>query len=136
MTSPDHELEAIIARLSSMSAAEEKPPAIVVVAPDQGESILGNRGGFLHLAIAALKASQGEEQRFKDAAWVCNEDEDWEITGLKPDPLAHVYLPKQRTRFQILRESILFVVFILAVVGLLVTGWMTFWNWLTRMFHW
>lgn len=136
MANADEELEQIIGQLSTLAATEDKPPAMVVVAPDQGESILGNRGGFLHLAVSALKAARGEEQKFKNAEWVCHEDIDWQIAGLKPDPLAHVYRPEKRTRFQRLRGEVFGGVLLLAVFGFLVTGWITFWNWVTRMFHW
>jgi len=135
MTSADEELEGIIARISSLAAAEDKPPAMVVVAPDQGESILGNRGGFLHLAVAALKASRGEEQKFKAATWVCQNDFDWQIAGLKPDTDAHLHIPEKRTRFQRLRGEILGSVLLLVVFGILAAGVVSLWNWVSGLFH-
>ena len=135
MTSADDEIERIIAQISSLAAAEEKPPAMVVVAPDQGESILGNRGGFLHLAVASLKAARGEEQKFKDADWVCHEDFDWQIAGLKPEPLAHIFLPEKRNRFQILRGEILGSLLLLVVFGLLAAGVVTLWSWVSGLFR-
>jgi hypothetical protein len=67
------------------------PPAVVVMPPDSGDFILGNRDGFVRLAVASPKADRGEAQSFKDKDWVRIEDLDWGISGLKPDPSAHIW---------------------------------------------
>lgn len=60
--------------------------------PDSGEFIIGNEAGFVLLAIAALKAAKGAEQRFKYEAWIGEAELDWGIAGLQPDGEAHLHL--------------------------------------------
>ena len=64
--------------------------------PDSDGFIIGNAQGFVNLAIASLKAAQGEEQSFKSYPWWVNYDLDWSLPGLKPDTSAHLYLPVER----------------------------------------
>jgi hypothetical protein len=135
MANADDEIVAIIVRISAMATPEDKPPAMVVMPPDMGDSILGNRGGFFHLAIAALKAARGEEQKFEDAPWVYHNDIDWQIHGLKPDPNAHIYLPEKQTRFQQIKGAVLGYVLLFALVGLIVTGFVTFLGWIGVNIH-
>jgi hypothetical protein len=91
----DEKIETAIALLEGEAAKSDKPPAMVVMAPDMGESILGNRAGFLRLAIAAVRASQGESQNLDMQPWVCHEDDDWQIRGLSFDEYAHMHLPEK-----------------------------------------
>ena len=136
MAGSDDEIETIIDRLSTLASEEEKPPAMVVVAPDMGDPILGNRGGFLHLAIASLQAARGQEQKFKDADWVYHDDADWWIQGLKPDPLAHVYIPEKQTRFQQIRGQMLGYALLFAIVGLFGAGLISVAGWIDQLWRW
>ena len=86
-----------LARLEIIENTSADPPAMIVLPPDSGQFIIGNSGGFVSLAIAALKAAQGEPQPFKDARWVGQKDLDWALKGLQHDPSAHIYLPPKPT---------------------------------------
>lgn len=101
------------------------PPAMVVLPPDSGNFILGNRDGFICLAVAALKAAQGEEQSFKGKPWVKIEDLDWGVRGLKLDPNAHIYLPTKRTRFQKAWRNVLGLLVVLLIVVCALIGFAT-----------
>jgi hypothetical protein len=89
------------------------PPAVFLLPPDSGEFIHGNEGGFVYLAIASLRAAQGEKQSFKNAPWVGSYEFDWFMHGLCPDSEAHVYLPTKQRK---LNDKIL--LFVAAIVGI------------------
>ena len=91
MGEPDEILVAMDA-LERYTCAEEEQAAAVLMPPDSGEFIVGNEAGFVRLAIAALKAAKGAEQRFKGEAWIGEAELDWGIAGLKPDAEAHLHL--------------------------------------------
>ncbi len=77
---------------------ESDRPTIVAVSPESRGYLRGNRGGFVRLAIAALKAANGERQDFKKQDWVRCEDLDWIAGGLEYDESADMYLaPAPRT---------------------------------------
>lgn len=100
MIAPSHMQDGIaeaLARLEIIENTSDKPPAMIVLPPDSGQFIIGNSGGFVSLAIAALKAAQGEPQPFKNARWVGEQDLDWALKGLQHDPDAHIYLPPTPT---------------------------------------
>ena len=86
--------------LESDDVNSAHPPAIIILPPDSGQFIVGNRDGFIRLAVASLKAARGEEQPFKREPWVVVEDLDWSVAGLKHDASAHIYSRTQRTRLQ------------------------------------
>jgi hypothetical protein len=110
----------------------ELPPAVVILPPDSGQFLIGNRGGFVHLAMASLKAAQGEEQRFKKVSWFVIEDLDWGVAGLKPDESAHIYLPAKQTRVQkAIRSATGLLVALLATVCLLV-GFINIIRWIVH----
>src|SRR5260370_41186236 len=93
----------------------DAPTAMVVMPPDMGESILGNRGGFLRLAIATARAAQGQNQNLNKQPWVCHEDVDWQIEGLSYAEYAHIHLPEKPTKSQRTRQN----AFVLSVISLL-----------------
>ncbi len=84
--------------------------------PDSGEFIRGNSGGFLLLAIASLKAAQGQPQSFRVEPWIGVDENDWVLRGLKPDADAHLYLPKKQRGW--LFDKVVLVLF--AFVGIAV----------------
>jgi hypothetical protein len=89
-------VKAALALLEDVKETETEPPATVILPPDSGGFIIGNAQGFVKLAMASLRAAQGEEQSFKDYPWWVDCELDWSLPGLKPDPSAHVYLPPRR----------------------------------------
>ncbi len=126
----NEKIDAAIALLEEETLTLDKPSAMVVFAPDMGESIRGNRGGFLHLAIASAKAAQGQNQNLCEQAWVCHEDADWQIEGLIFDDLAHFHLPERPTRWQKLRQQVIGVAFVLFLGSCFVVGLGTIVHWI------
>ncbi|MBB5343634.1 hypothetical protein [Tunturibacter empetritectus] len=126
----DEKIETAIALLEEEAAKSDKPPAMVVMAPDMGESILGNRAGFLRLAIAAVRASQGESQNLDSQPWVCHEDADWQIKGLSFDEYAHMHLPEKLTPWKERRQKILGILVVAFVAGCLAIGFGTILHWI------
>jgi hypothetical protein len=92
-----NELDEAIRLLENLPCDCEHPPAMIVLPPDAG-FISGNPGGFVHLAIASLRAAQGQEQSFRDKPWAGQWEYDWMLAGLKPDAEAHRYLPTKRRK--------------------------------------
>jgi len=111
------EIEQAIALLETIKSDEGSSPAVVLMPPDSGEFIRGNSGGFVRLAIASLKAAQGQSQNFRGEPWIGIEEYDWILGGLKHDADAHLYLPKKKRGW--LYDKIMLVVFafICLVVG-------------------
>ncbi len=106
-------IEEAISLLESVVKDVERPPAMIVLPPDVG-FILGNPGGFIHLAISSLRSAQGQEQSFKDKPWVGQSDWDWILAGLKPDADAHTYLPKKKSKLRMrLQELVKYSLFLL-----------------------
>lgn len=99
------------------------------MAPESGDFILGNRDGFVRLAVASLKAAQGEAQSFRNAKWVKIEDLDWGISGLKPDSSAHIYLPEKQSRFQKLWRSVFGLLAVLLLILFILVGFITSVRW-------
>lgn len=116
--------------LGSLQSDANRPPAAVVMPPGQGDFIVGNSGGFVQLAIAALRAAGGEEQLFKKESWWIDYDLDWSIKGFKPDPDAHIYLPPTKTRFQNLWRNLLGLCVVAAILTSLLVGAVTIFTWL------
>ena len=106
MTSNLERVDAALAILEAEQAQSTEPPATVIMPPDSGDSIIGNAEGFVHLAIASLRAAKGEKQSFKDHSWWVNYELDWAIPGLRPDPSAHIYLPSKLTGFKLLLSKV------------------------------
>jgi len=100
--------------------------------PDSGKFIIGNTGGFIRLAIAALHAAQGQKQDFEGEPWFRNEDFDWTVKGLEPDDSAHVYLPPEQTRFKQIVGSIFSYMLMVLIVGCLLVGFVNIVHWLYR----
>lgn len=119
--------------LESTIGNSANPPAIIVLPPDSGKFIVGNRDGFIRLAVASLKAAQGEEQPFKRESWVSVEDLDWGVAGLKPDDSAHIYLRTPRTRLQRLRSKVFGFVAALLLLLCLLVGFCTIVRWIFHL---
>ena len=111
-------IDAAIIALEEARPAPEEVPAIIRLAPDTDAYVLGNREGYVQLAIASLKAAQGADQSFSDVAWVGTEELDWGLKGLRYDATADKYLPRPKTRVSRIRDKFLLVVF--AVIGIVV----------------
>jgi len=121
----------------ALSILEQEPfefnrPALVVMPPDSESFLVGNAGGFLHLAIASLRAAQGEKQIFKDQPWFAVEDDDWQVAGLTPDESAHIYLRTPPTKWQRLRRNFFGVLFLLSFLVCSIVGLATIIYWLFR----
>jgi hypothetical protein len=95
---PTKSIDIALAALEQARLATEESPAIIRLAPDSDAYVLGNRDGYVQLAIASLKAAQGHNQSFKNVPWVDTEEEDWGLHGLRYDSSAHVYLRSPETR--------------------------------------
>jgi hypothetical protein len=109
------------------------PPAVIVMPPDSGEYMIGNAGGFVRLAVAALKAAQGEQQSFANEPWVNDYEMDWGVKGLKPDPSAHIYLPPTLTPRQRLWRGVWGYGAPLSLAICLAIGVITIIRWLMRL---
>ena len=110
-------------QLTEQSSAEH--PAMIFFPPDSGKFIVGNRDGYVQLAIASLKAAQGSTQSFKEAPWVAEVDLDWALAGLQYDPSAHIYLPPKQTtwgRFWNATAPLVLAVCFIVGVGTIVYG--------------
>lgn len=118
----EEEIAKALALLEGPNADSDDSPAIVVLPPDSNAFVVGNRGGFVNLAVASLKAAQGKEQSFKKESWIAEDDLDWGIKGFKPDANAHTRLA-ELTRPQRLGNligcSVLVVVALFFIVGLI-----------------
>jgi hypothetical protein len=102
-------LETALETLEEIEDDSTHPAAMIVLPPDTG-FINGNSGGFVQLAIASLKAAQGEPQSFKGQPWVGVYEYDWMLGGLTPDESAHIYLLPKKTRKSWIADKILLVV--------------------------
>jgi hypothetical protein len=102
--------------LEAIENDESSSPAVVLMPPDSGEFIRGNSGGFVRLAIASLRAAQGQPQTFRHEPWLGVDEQDWILQGLKPDTNAHAYLPKKKRGW--LYDKAVLVLF--ACVGIVV----------------
>jgi hypothetical protein len=92
------EIAQAIALLENIDEDPAYPPSVILMSPDSGNFINGNAGGFVHLAIASLRAAQGEQQSFKNASWVGVDETDWILHGLTPNADAHLYRPTKRRK--------------------------------------
>jgi hypothetical protein len=133
MMASGNEIERALAMLDTPDSDANHPAAMIVLPPGSGDFIIGNRDGFVRLARAALRAAQGEQQSFKDASWVCAQDLNWSVAGLKMDESAHIYLPVKLTRFEKLRQSIFGLIIVALVLICLFVGFVTV---VRRMLGW
>ncbi len=104
-------------------------PAVVVMPPDSGAFVIGNKGGFLQLAIASLKAAQGEQQKFNNAPWITGLELDWGLSGFKPDENAHTYMTKSRSGFRLLLNQLAKYIILSLIVGIFISGFVTALHW-------
>ena len=135
MMSAQERVEAALVILEEVQASSSEQPATVVMPPDSGHFIVGNAEGFIHLAIASLKAARGEKQSFKNYPWWVNYELDWAIPGLKLDPSAHIYLPPGKTGFQLLRSKVWGFGAPLIAAVCLVVGVVTIIRWVAHLLY-
>jgi len=129
----DEEIARAIDVLEKALSDSDQPSAVVIQPPDSGEFILGNRGGFVHLAITSLKAALGKAQSFENESWLVIEDLDWGIKGLKPDESAHIYLQAKLTRTQRIRRSIFGFLIVFLAALFLIVGSITIVRWIIHL---
>jgi hypothetical protein len=134
MRNTQERVEAALAILEEAQPDSTEPPATVVMPPDSGDFIIGNSEGFVHLAIASLKAAQGEKQSFKNYPWWVNYELDWTIPGLKLDPRAHIFLPLAVTGFRLLWSKVWGYGAPLLAAMCLVVGVVTVIRWVMHLF--
>jgi hypothetical protein len=118
--------------LLEVKAQRNETPSTIVMLPFKDDSIRGNSGGFIRLAIAALRASQGENQRFSEKAWV-KQGEFITVQGLTFDSDAHRWEPKRLSNgleWKRWRQSITAWLIILSVLLCLAVGFGTITHWL------
>jgi hypothetical protein len=132
----DEKIEAVIALLEEEVLKADTLPAMVVMPPDMGQSILGNRGGFLRLAIATARAAQGQNQNLNKQPWVCHEDVDWQIEGLSYDEYAHMHLPEKPTKWQRRRQNAIGLAVISLLMGCFAVGFLTIVHWTLGWLKW
>jgi hypothetical protein len=133
----DQSIEVAISALEQASIDSIQSPAIVRLAPDNDAYVLGNRDGYVKLAIASLRAAQGNDQSFKDTPWVSTEELDFGFSGLRYDPAAHTYLRPPRTRVGRVTDKLLLLVFSvlgIAVLGTFSVGLIHIISWFKRLF--
>jgi hypothetical protein len=126
----DEEITSALVALETVLPKLQEPPAVVILPPDSGQFLIGNQGGFIHLAVASLKAAQGKEQLFKKESWFVVEDLDWSIHGLKPDESAHIYLRRKLSRAERIGQSVIGLSLVLVVGVCLLVGIATIVRWL------
>jgi hypothetical protein len=121
---PNKDIDIALSALEQAQTAAEGVPAIIRLAPDSDAYVLGNREGYIHLAIASLKAAQGSDQSFKDVPWVDTEELDWGLHGLRYDPSAHTYLRPAETRWgKFWSAAIPLVLAVCFLVGVVTIGY-------------
>ena len=109
-------------------------PALVVMPPDFPNFLQGNRGGLVNLAIASLRAAEGEKQTFKNNPWLVVQDYDFDLAGIELDEDAHIYLPPVLTKRQTFRKNFWGAVVGLLVVASIAVGFVTIIYWLIHVF--
>ncbi len=124
-----------LAALERIELGADDPPALIVPPAYEDPYFRGNAGGFVRLAIAALKVAQGQEQTLRNEPWVCNQDFDWGLEGLKLDPLAHLDLPPKRTHMQRRLGSLLGIGLGLCLAAIWVIGLVRTLSWIFKLHH-
>ncbi len=134
MTEQDELITRALAVLETYPSEDEERPATVAFFPPDSRSFFrGNRDGYVKLAIAALRAAQGEKQKFdKHANWFRTEDLDWAVGGFEPDESAHIYQPPRRTRLQEIRGVVLGGAILILFFSCLVVGFITIEKWIFK----
>lgn len=129
----DSDAREIVEKLSNLerSAADSDGHPPVVVVPSEGGAIKGNRAGLIMLALVKLKAADGEDQKFEDI-WAVQEELAGTIEGISLDAYAHYDLPKQFTRWERFKSSIILVLFVTLISLLLFVGAETSGRWFWR----
>jgi len=125
----NEKIEAAIALLEQELAQPGGPPAVVVMESDS-HSILGNRGGYLNLALASLSAAQGQDQELGDQAWA------WEIDTLKFNADAHIDPPKRITEWHRRAKNALNLALLALILTFLIIGLLTVLRWIWGWIKW
>jgi hypothetical protein len=124
-----YEAQAILELLAN---APSDPPPVVVVPSEGGGLIKGNRAGLIRLALVALRAARGEEQKFEET-WAVQDELAGTIDGISLDAYAHYDLPKKFTRWDRIKSSIILFVVVVIIAVVFVAGIQTASYWLWRL---
>jgi len=136
MTPNDKQVHQALAILEQVANTPEEYPAVVVVPSEGGDLIKGNQAGLLRIAISALKASTGKDQRFENATVIVQDEYGSTIDGIGLDNYAHYDLPKKFTRWERIKSSIILFVVVAIVAVIFLAGTQTAGHWLWRLiFH-
>jgi len=130
MLEPNDGIEQALAILETASTHVAEPHAMVVLPPDSDRFIIGKKGGLIRLAIATLRAAQGEKQSFANSAWVYEDDMDWGIKGIQLDATAHLFIPERKSKTRLLIEKVASYSVVIAIASIFVVGVVTISNWL------
>jgi hypothetical protein len=123
-------VEQALAILENASTHVAEPHAMVVLPPDSDRFIIGNKGGLIRLAIATLRAAQGEKQSFVDSDWVYEDDIDWSVKGIELDETAHTFIPEKKSKTRLVLEKVVSYSVVIAIVSVFVVGIVTISHWL------
>jgi hypothetical protein len=131
MAANDEQMYEAQVTLELLANTPSDPPPVVVVPSEGGGLIKGNQAGLIRLALVALKAARGEEQKFEET-WVVQDELAGTIDGIWLDNYAHYDLPKKFSRWERIRSSIILYVVVAAVAVIFVVGVQTAGYWLWR----
>jgi len=136
MTLPDEQVKDALKILEQVASTPIDVPAVVVV-PSEGEgSITGNRYGLIRLAVSALRASAGENQRFEDSSLAVQDEYGTTFHGVALDDYAHYDLPKESTRWERIKSATILLAFVAVIAVIFVAGIQTTSHWLwNRITH-
>jgi len=96
----------------------DEVPSVVIMSAE----FVGNRTGYIALALAALRASRGEQIELKKEEWCSVEDLDYRITRFKYDESAHIYRPEIPSRRRRILGNLMSLGFLLVIAGLVLAG--------------
>jgi len=120
----------IVEKLSNLerraAASAGHPPAVFV--PSEGGTIKGNRAGLIRLAMVALKAAGGEDQKFEEV-WAVQEESAGTVDGIALHSYAHYELPKAFTRWERFKSSVILILVVALISLLLASGAETSGRW-------
>jgi hypothetical protein len=130
MSEPNDGVEQALAILEIANSHVAEPHAMVVLPSDSDRFIIGNKGGLIRLAIATLRAAQGEKQSFVNSDWVYEDDIDWGVKGIELDETAHVSIPEKKSKVRLVIEKLVAYTVLIAIVSIFVVGIVTLSHWL------
>ena len=127
--------ERIQEAIELLKQIDDEKAALVVMPPDHSNFLQGNRSGLVNLALASLRAAQGEKQTFKDNPWLVLEDYDFPLSGIELDEEAHIYLPVTLTKWQSFTKDFCGAVVGSLVLAFILIGCITSIKWLISLFR-